>query len=92
MYWYMVCYSTIKCIVNVQNYFPMINDVYRIVIQLKNLGHYFLLHCYILHVYNTFYGAVTYQILTLYVNCLILNLQKITIFKMTFLHSAGASW
>ena len=45
-----------------------------------------------LHVYDTFYGSVTYHVLNLYVNCLELNLQEITNFKMVLLHSARVSW
>ena len=44
------------------------------------------------HIYNTFYGAVMYHIVNLYVNYLILNLWEITIFKMAFLRSAAVSW
>ena len=46
----------------------------------------------LLHVYNTFYGAVTYYVVNLHVNNLILNLWEKTIFKMAFLHSVAVSW
>ena len=46
----------------------------------------------LLHIYDTFYDAVMYHIVNLYVNYLILNLWEVTIFKMVFLHSAAVSW
>ena len=75
----MVCDSTLKGIVNMQDHFLMINNVGGIVVQLKIFWD--TICSYIiddvmgeLHVYDTFYGAVMYHILNLYVNCVILNL------------------